>query len=509
MKNKTVIIIGAGPAGLTAAYELLEKSDIIPVILEAGDEIGGISKTVNYKGNRMDIGGHRFFTKSEKVMEFWLRLFPVQTEPSRDELPPDRASSLSNPEKNDEVMLIRSRRSRIYYLRKFFDYPVTLGVKTLSNLGLVRVGKIILSYMKARLFPIRKEKSLEDFFVNRFGRELYHTFFKDYTEKVWGVPCKEIEPEWGYQRVKGLSVGKAFLHAAGKLFIRNGTNGKGKVETSLIHQFYYPKYGPGQLWEKVARIIGEKGGVLQRNRQVVGFLWEGDRIQAVRVKDRSTGEVQTETADYYISSMPVKDLVAAMGPTVPQEVAGTAAGLVYRDFMTVGLLLRKLLHPPLIPDNWIYIQEKEVKLGRLQIFNNWSPYMVKAEGTVFMGLEYFCSEGDELWNMQDDKFAAFAADELASIGIIDTGDVLDYTVVRMPKAYPAYFGTFRCFDTVRNFTDRFENLFLIGRNGMHRYNNMDHSMLTGMAAARNIIQGVVSKENIWAINTEGDYHEEK
>jgi len=536
MKTKNAIIIGAGPGGLTAAYEFLDRTDIVPVVLEMTGEIGGISKTVAYKGNRIDIGGHRFFSKSDRVMQWWLNLYPLQGAPARDDrllgrqVPlarqgrtrPLRSSATlevqsPDPETTDRVMLVRSRLSRIFFLGKFFNYPIRLSLETLASLGARRIAGIGLSYLKACLAPIRPERSLEDFLVNRFGRVLYQTFFKDYTEKVWGIPCQEIEPAWGAQRIKGLSITGTLLHAARKLWIAEEDLAQKKTETSLIESFLYPKLGPGQLWETVAEQVGANGGEVHLGVRVVGLETEGDRVVAVRAVDRQ-GKELSFAADYVISTMPVRELVEALGAAVPAPVRQVAAGLRYRDFMTVGLLLDRLKienrtgQPTLndlIPDNWIYIQERQVKLGRLQIFNNWSPYLVADPEKVWLGLEYFCSEGDELWTMPDREFIRFAIGELASIGIIDAADVLDATLLRMPKAYPAYFGTYGQFQTIRDYTDGFRNLFLVGRNGMHRYNNADHSMLTAMTAVENIVEGRTDKENIWQVNAEYEYHEER
>lgn len=524
MKEKTAIIIGAGPAGLTAAYELLDKTDIKPLIFEMTADIGGISKTVNYKGNRIDLGGHRFYSKSDRVMKWWKNIYPLQGAPSKDDIILERNIPLStevnapDPEKNDRVMLTRSRLSRIFFMRKFFDYPVSLSRQTIANLGILRIFKITFSYAKARLFPIREEKSLEDFMINRFGRELYLTFFKDYTQKVWGVPCTRIKPEWGAQRIKGLSIGGAIIHAAKNLFSKDISIRQKKTETTLISQFMYPKFGPGQLWGEVARIVESKGGRLYLQHRVIGLKCQGDRIVEVQVKNEVTGEITNFNADYFFSTMPVKDLVAALGESAPSDVREVAQGLIYRDFITVGLLLKKLKIKNetriktvnnIVPDNWIYIQEREVKLGRLQIFNNWSPYMVKDENTVWIGLEYFGTEGDELWSKSDNELIELAIDELAKINIIEKEDVLDSTIIRMPKTYPAYFGSYEHFDVIRNYTDKLENLSLIGRNGMHRYNNQDHSMLAAMTAVENIVANVKTKDNIWAVNAELEYHEEK
>ncbi len=525
MSAKTAVIIGAGPAGLTAAYELLERTDIIPVVYEMSADIGGISKTVNYKGNRIDIGGHRFFSKSDVVMKWWQNIMPVQGAPSKEDIKlnnKNKRSRLSangpDPEREDRVMLIRNRLSRIFYLRKFFDYPISLNFNTISNLGIKRIMKIGFSYLSVKFFPVKEEKSLEDFFINRFGRELYRTFFKDYTEKVWGVPCEEIQADWGAQRIKGLSVTKALFHALKNIFSKEDSIEQKKTETTLIEQFMYPKLGPGQLWEKVAESVQSKGGIIFLKHKVTALKMEKGNITEVSVRDEETGEMKTVKADYFFSTMPVRELIDSLEGEISPNVREVARGLMYRDFITVGLLLNKLkiknttaiktLHN-IVPDNWIYIQEGDVKIGRLQIFNNWSPYMVRDESNAWIGLEYFCNEGDELWEKPDEEFAEFAIDELVTIDIINKEDVLDSTVIRMPKTYPAYFGAYDRFSEISDFTDKIENLFLIGRNGMHRYNNQDHSMLTAITAVENIKNGITSKANIWAVNVEEEYHEEK
>lgn len=535
--TKKAIIIGAGPAGLTVAYELLDKTGIKPIIYEKSQEIGGISKTITYKGNKIDIGGHRFFSKSDRVMNWWINILPLQGAPARDDIAVGREVPLSqysqkrnigsvdtethtapDPENLDEVMLNRSRLSRIFFLRKFFDYPVSLNYNTFSNLGIKRTLKIGTSYIKTSFSKIKPEKSLEDFFINRFGVELYLTFFKDYTEKVWGVPCKEITADWGSQRIKGLSITNAVIHAFKEIFTQDKSISQKNVETSLIGQFMYPKYGPGQLWEKVAELITDKGAEIHHGQEVVGIEASGDLITAIKVRDEKTDQLKRIEGDYFFSTMPVKDLINSFGAEVPTDVSHVAQGLMYRDFITVGLLLNELniknqtklkTVNDLVPDNWIYIQERDVKVGRLQIFNNWSPYLVEDDSKVWIGLEYFCNEGDEMWEMSEEDFADFAIKELEKIDIIDRKEVLDSVVIKVQKTYPAYFGTYDQFDTIRDYTDSFKNLFLIGRNGMHRYNNMDHSMLTAMTAVENIMKGVESKENLWEINAEEEYHEEK
>ncbi|MDR2623036.1 MAG: NAD(P)/FAD-dependent oxidoreductase [Methanobrevibacter sp.] len=529
MENCEVIIIGAGPAGLTAAYELLDKTDIKPIIYEVTGKIGGISKTIEFKGNRIDIGGHRFFSKNQNIMNWWFNILPLQGKSSSDDKILDRKLNLPHeysqrklksetyqkflapdPDVDDKVMLMRDRLSRIFFLSKFFDYPISLKYDTLKNLGLKTTVGIGLSYIKAMIKPIQNENTLEDFFINRFGRELYKTFFKDYTEKVWGIPCNEIDADWGYQRVKGLSIKETMKNA-----LKVNRDQK-DVETSLISQFYYPKHGPGQIWEEVANLILENGGEIHYNMEVMGIKTEGSSISEIEILDKITGEKSYRKTDYLLSTMAVKELIHSWKDDVPLDVKKTAEGLIYRDFITVGILLKKLRLSNytkkrtinnIVPDNWIYIQEREVKIGRLQVFNNWSPYMVKDPEKIWIGLEYFANEGDELWNMADKQFTDFAITELESINVIDKKDVLDSVLIREKKAYPAYFGTYKNFDLIKNFTDKFENLFLIGRNGMHRYNNMDHSMLTAMEAVENIINNVKTKDNIWNINSEKNYHE--
>jgi protoporphyrinogen oxidase len=536
-KAQRALIIGAGPAGLTAAYELLKTTEVQPIIFEATAAIGGIAKTVNYRGNRIDLGPHRFFSKSDAVMSWWLNIFPQQGAPARDDRLLGRQVELSSqrcqyrlghpepvigpapdPELEDEVFLVRQRLTRILFLRKFFDYPVTLNWNTMANIGATRLLKILGTYVAARVHPVRPERSLEDFFINRFGAELYRTFFRNYTEKVWGVPCGAISPEWGAQRVKGLSVTKALLHALKSLLPQSRSLTQKSTETTLITRFLYPKLGPGQLWQAVARQIEEAGGEIHLGRRVVGIRAQRDSVTGLEVENLATGAHTSYEGDYVFSTMPVRELVESITPSPPSDVTATARGLCYRDFMTVGLLLKRLLLKNttsiptvgnIIPDNWLYVQEPEVRLGRIQIFNNWSPYMVADPATVWVGLEYFCNEGDELWRMDDDAFARFATGECVTLGIAAPHDVLDATVIRMPKAYPAYFGSYDRFACIREYVDRFRNLYLIGRNGMHRYNNMDHSMLTAMAAVECVRRGTPDKSRIWGVNVEGSYHEEK
>jgi protoporphyrinogen oxidase len=524
-RKRTAVVAGAGPAGLTAALELLRRSDITPIVFEADAQVGGISKTVTYRGNRMDLGGHRFFSKSDWVTRWWQQILPVaEGQAELDQAlrityrRQSRELELAQPGSaaSDSVMLVRRRLSRIYYRRRFFDYPLKLNAQTLRNLGGLDTLRIGASYARARLMPRDPEASLEDFLVNRFGQRLYRTFFKDYTEKVWGVPCRDISADWGAQRIKGLSVSKALANAiAGPFRSRADTRQKG-TETSLIERFLYPKFGPGQMWEEVARRIEARGGTVHLNHRIVGLEHDGTVITAAQVRDPQ-GSVHRIACDQFISTMPVQELTRYLDPQ-DDSVRQIADGLPYRDFMTAGLLLRRMSalksRSPgagdngMPPDNWIYIQEPDVRIGRLQVFNNWSPAMVADPQTIWLGLEYFCAQGDDLWSLDDARFLDFAAQELERIGMIRAGDVLDGTVVRVPKAYPAYFGAYRDFEKLRAYLDRFANLYPVGRNGMHRYNNQDHSMLTANGAVTAILSGGDGKAAIWAINEEDDYHEE-
>jgi len=519
---KTALLIGAGPAGLTAALEFLRRSDVHPIVLEASHEIGGISRTIRHNGNRIDIGGHRFFSKSDRVMNWWMDLMPPEagadTQHALRHQNKQRTLKVNSqglsPETTDLVMLVRPRKSRIYFLRRFFDYPIKLTADTLRKLGLSRTVKIGFSYLWARLFPRKVEKSLEDFLINRFGRQLYLTFFKSYTEKVWGVPCEAISAEWGAQRIKGLSLTTAVLHFLKKAFSssRDEAIQQKGTETSLIEKFLYPKYGPGQLWEHAADQIRGRGGEILLGWRATRLFVQGERITAVEAVSDS-GERRRFPADYVFSTMPVRELIDALDTPIPSEVREVSDGLQYRDFITVGLLVDRLTVREAdggpLKDNWIYIQEPDVLVGRLQIFNNWSPYMVADPAKTWIGLEYFCYQTDALWKMADEELKKFAIAEVEKIGILRACDVTDAHVVRVPKTYPAYFGTYDRFHIIREFLDRYPNLYLVGRNGMHKYNNQDHSMLTAMTAVDNIIAGIEDKENVWSINTEMEYHEEE
>ncbi len=517
MKKKKVIIIGAGPAGLTAGYELMKQSkDYEVIILEESNDIGGISRTVNYKGNRMDIGGHRFFSKNQEVMDFWKTIMPLQGKPSYDDKILGREKTLPkkgpDPEKVDRVMLLRHRVSRIYYLKKFFDYPISMKLQTFKNMGVGRTVSSGFSYLKATVVK-KPETSLENFYINRFGKKLYSMFFEKYTEKLWGRHPSQISADWGAQRVKGLSILGIVKDMFKKVFHLNN----GKVETSLIEEFLYPKYGPGQLWETVAKEFEKMGGTIQKGYKVVQIDNQKNKIKSVICEVGSKKE--TIEGDIFISSMPLKDLVISMKKKVPTKYYDIAQGLPYRDFVTVGILVDKLnlknetdiktLHN-IVPDCWIYVQEPNVKLGRIQIFNNWSPYMVKDPNeTVWIGLEYFCNENDNFWNMSDQECIQFATEELISMGIIDKDDVIDSHREKVKKAYPAYFDTYDNIDELITYINQYENLYCVGRNGQHRYNNMDHSMVTSFETIKNILNHSKDKTNIWNVNTEKEYHEEK
>lgn len=525
--KKIAVIAGAGPAGLTAAYELLKKTDVKPIVLEASDAIGGISKTVRYNGNRMDIGGHRFFSKSDAVMDWWNNIMPLQGARSKDDILLDlNGKKLSiggpDPEKDDRVMLLRERVSRIFFLRKFFDYPISMKKETFVNMGLAKMAKAGFGYLWSCIHKL-PEDTLENFYINRFGRPLYEMFFEDYTEKVWGVHPSKLGADWGSQRVKGLSILAVLKDMLRKAFGTKKDNSQ--VETSLIEQFIYPKYGPGQLWETVADDIIALGGEIRLKSEVTGVNVVSDKDSALSVRSvvisKEDGSKETVDCDYFLSTMPIKDLVRSIsGIEVPEKVIGVASSLPYRDFITVGLCVKDMkiknatkikTYKGRVPDTWIYVQERDVKVGRLQIFNNWSPYLVADyENTMWIGMEYFCTEGDDMWEMTSENFTRMAVDELVKIDIIDKDDVIDSCHVKVKKAYPAYFGSYYELDTVKDYLNRIRNLFCLGRNGQHRYNNMDHSMLTAMECVQNIKDGrLEDKSNVWNVNTEAEYHESK
>lgn len=514
---KKVIIIGAGPAGITAGYELLKQSNEYEVtILEESSYVGGISRTEVYNGHRMDIGGHRFFSKSQEVNDWWEQIMPMQGAPAYDDDKLSRNVPLEqggpDPEKVDRVMLNRSRISHIYYKRKFFEYPVRMSMDTIKNMGFGTTMQAGFSYLGSMVAK-KPVNSLENFYINQFGRKLYSMFFEGYTEKLWGRHPREIDPSWGAQRTKGLSITEIVKDATRKAFHKEAKD----INTSLIGAFKYPKLGPGQLWECAAADFEAMGGSIHYNCRVIRINTNGNQVESVTCA--VDGITIEEKADIVISSMPIKDLIIGMS-NVPNNVSEVARKLPYRDFVTVGLLVPKLRISNttymrtlgnVIPDTWIYVQDPGIKMGRIQIFNNWSPYLLEnPEKTVWVGLEYFCNEGDRYWNMTDDEWIEFATKELVQMGILsESAKVLDAHKVAVKKAYPAYFDTYARFDEVRTYLDGFENLYCVGRNGQHRYNNMDHSMITAFETVKNIINGTKDKSNIWNVNTEQEYHEEK
>lgn len=513
--KKRVVIIGAGPSGLAAAYKLLKtEEDLEIIILEATKDIGGISKTVKYKGNRIDIGGHRFFTKNKEVEDFWYEVMPVQGKPTYDDkilkIEKPLVKGGPDPEKVDNVMLLRNRISRIYYMKKFFDYPVSLKLQTFKNMGLGNTIVSGCSYIKSVVVK-KREDSLENFYINRFGKKLYSMFFEKYTEKLWGRHPSEIDASWGKQRVKGVSILAVLKDAFQKVFHIKSK----KVETSLISQFSYPKYGPGHFYEKVAEDIKKMGGVILKEHEVEEIVCKNEKIISVKCTNK-----ETIALDYLLSSMPIKDLIEAMNDqNMSKNIKRIATNLPYRDFITVGVLLKdfKLENKTnqktignIIPDNWVYVQDPSVRMCRFQIFNNWSPYMVKdIKNHIWIGLEYVCHESDDLWAKSEKEMKKFAIDELIRMNLITKEDVIDSCMEKVKKAYPAYFDTYHELDKVIKYLNKYENLYCIGRNGQHRYNNMDHSILTGFVAADKIIKNDPDKKDLWNVNAEKEYHEAK
>jgi protoporphyrinogen oxidase len=468
--NQTVVA-GGGPAGLTAAW-LLAKRGVPPLVLEQDDQVGGIARTEEYKGFRFDIGGHRFFTKVGSVQKLW--------------------RSMLGPE-----MLTRPRLSRIYYGGKFFDYPLK-PMNALFGLGIWNSFLVLLSYIWIRIRPIRPEVSFEDWVSNRFGRRLYNIFFKTYTEKVWGIPCNKIGAQWAAQRIKGLSL----LTAVTNMLLRSVRSREGSAQIkTLIEEFEYPRLGPGMMWEAFRAEVERMGGKVQLEAPVQRVEHNGDAIVAV---EYGNGAVRTRVdVDRFISTIPLRELVQKLSPPPPEQVRTAAERLHYRDFLTVALIIDA---PTLFPDNWIYVHDPRVKLGRIQNFKNWSPDMVPDQRLTCLGLEYFCFEGDGLWSMTDEDLVRLGSKEIAAIGLLGGGKVIDGTVVRMPKAYPVYDEGFEAaLEVVRQYLARFSNLQVAGRNGMHKYNNQDHSMVTAMLAAQNLLG---EHHDVWAVNADDEYHEE-
>lgn len=465
-----VVIIGAGPAGLTAAYELL-KEGVHSTVVEKDNVVGGISRTANYNGYHFDIGGHRFFTKVKVVDDMWHEVL-------------------------GDDFLTRKRLSRIYYNNKFFNYPFNLS-NALFGLGIWNSTMIIVSYLWAQLFPQKPESTFDQWVSNRFGRRLYKIFFETYTEKVWGMPCNEISAEWAAQRIKGLSLLKAIKNT----LIKEQSKNKETVVKTLIDSFKYPKFGPGMMWEKVAETVNKEGSSVLLNSDVIKIQINNNSVEKIEIDENEhTKEI---FGDYFISSMPIRELIQKFDPPVPSEILKAATDLKYRDFLTVSLIVNK---EEVFPDNWIYIHDPNVEVGRIQNFKNWSRDMVPSEQKTCLGLEYFCFEGDGLWTMDDKDLIELGKKELQQTGLVDASLVEDGTVVRMPKAYPVYDSTYLdSLNTIRGYLSEIDNLQLVGRNGMHKYNNQDHSMLTAMLAVKNILG---SNFDLWKVNADQEYHEE-
>lgn len=466
--DRRVVIVGGGPAGLTAGYELVTKHALQPIVLEKLDKVGGIARTESLNGFHFDMGGHRFFTKSEEVNRFWHEVLA-------------------------DDFLLRPRLSRIYYDKAFFDYPLK-PMNALARLGITQSALIGLSYLKWQLFPYREEETFEQWVTNRFGRRLFKIFFKSYTEKVWGISTSELKAEWAAQRIKNLDLKAAIVN----MFIKNGNS-----ITSLIEEFHYPRLGPGMLWNRVREGIEDRGGQVRLNSNVVGFKRNSRRIESVVVAHCDSRTEEIPGTDF-ISSMPIPAFINGLDPPAPNHVIEAANKLKFRDFLTVCLIIDR---PQLFPDNWIYVHYPDVKVGRIQNFKNWSPDMVPDASKTSLGLEYFCNQGDELWSMSDEELIELGSREIEMINLAKDEEVIDGAVFRVENTYPIYDSDYREYlSVVREYLENFENFQTIGRNGLHRYNNQDHAMLTGMFAVRNMVLG--EQNDLWVVNAEQEYLEE-
>jgi protoporphyrinogen oxidase len=469
--EKRVIIIGGGPAGLTAAYELC-KENVAAVVLEKDSMTGGLSRTVNYKGYHFDIGGHRFFTKVKAVDDLWREVLP------------------------NGDFLRRRRLSRIYYNHNFLHYPLRFS-SALFHIGVINGLLILLSYLRAQIFPRKQVETFEHWVTNRFGSRFYQLFFKTYTEKVWGIPCAEITADWAAQRIKDLSLASTLKN----LLFKQRAKDKGMVIKSLIEEFDYPRRGPGMMWERMAGLVAERGGTVRLNTRLQSIEWSAGKVERVVVD--CDGERETLAGSHFISSMPIRELVQSLNPPAPAEVQTAAARLNYRDFITVILIVNRR---DIFPDNWIYIHDPDVKMGRIQNFKNWSPHMVADPAKTCLGLEYFCFEDDPLWRMPDAELIELGKLEIEKVCLVKASEVEDGVVIRVPKAYPVYDHTYKqSLSVIRSFLGDLENLQLVGRNGMHKYNNQDHSMLTAMLAVKNILG---ASYDLWEVNTEQEHHEQ-
>ncbi|MGB2763458.1 MAG: NAD(P)/FAD-dependent oxidoreductase [Candidatus Aminicenantaceae bacterium] len=464
-ETKKVIILGAGPAGLTAAYEACKRG-LHPIVFEKDNEVGGISKTVSYKNYLFDIGGHRFFTKYEEVKDIWKKIL-------------------------GDNFITRPRLSRIYYNNRFFYYPLK-PLNALTNLGLRNSFLVLWSYINSQISPYKNVSNLEEWVSNKFGKKLFNIFFKTYTEKVWGIPCKEIQADWAAQRIKSLSLGKAIFNSIG--FIKRGQ------VTTLIDEFQYPRRGPGQMWNSAKDLVQKQGGTVKLNSKVRRFTKKGNKI--ISVLTESNGSLQEITGDYFLSSIPLKELIESIDPPAPNDVLEAARQLRYRDFFTVGLMINKA---NIFPDNWIYIHSPEVRAGRIQNYKNWSPEMVPDSQTTSLGLEYFCFVTDEIWNREKHELIELGKKEVVQLKFATRDQISDGFVLKSPKTYPIYDeGYQERVDIIKNYLSTIKNLQTMGRNGLHRYNNQDHSMLSAILAVRNIIGG---KYSTWDINIDDEYHE--
>ncbi len=499
--SKQAIIIGAGPAGLTAAYELLRNSDIKPIVVDSSETIGGLSATYRYKGNFIDVGGHRFFSDNQDIISWWKNILPFEKEFSPGYMQDKCNYPAIDPETTEKVMLVRNRLSRIYFRRRFFPYPMELSFDTLKNLGLFLSTHIICDYFFS-IINKRPEKNLEDFLINRFGKRLYEIFFKNYTEKIWGVSCKKIDAKWGRQRIRGISVSEIIRHA---LFQRKEKS----TEKSFISRFLYPKYGVGQMWEEVAQRIIDEGGEIYSGTKVRELHVENMSIKKVAAE--SKGHIREFVPDYVFSSAPLIDLVVMLRPSPPMEIKSITDNLEYRDFIIAGILAKTMREGSgnpffpeirLLPDTWLYIQEPDLTTGRIQIYNNWSPYMVGSKNRVWLGVEFFCSHNDEIWSKSDAELVELASKELDILNLVNYSDILDGVCIRTRKAYPSYCGAYNRLHAVKKYLCSFNNLFCIGRNGLHQYNNMDHSMLTAILSVKALTSGNKPPESVWEMEPE-------